>query len=69
MVDKLLTVNEVAEIMRVDTDTIYRWLNAKKVPGTKIGGSWRIRQSVLDRLLNQKEAEYEQSPDNTQPRI
>ena len=32
-----LTVAEVAELMRVSTDTVYRWINAGELPALNLG--------------------------------
>lgn len=47
---RFITVKEAAELFRVDTETIYRWLNNKVIPGFKVGGAWRIERSALDIL-------------------
>jgi excisionase family DNA binding protein len=48
--DKLLTIEEVAEILRVSTRTIVRYIEAGKLKASKIG-VWRIKQSDLDAFL------------------
>lgn len=44
-----LTPEEVAGILRVDIRTIYTWLRAGKILGTKFGGSWRIKREDIER--------------------
>ena len=44
----ILTIKEVAEYLKVTERTIYRLAAAKKIPGFKVGGMWRFRQSDLD---------------------
>ena len=51
---ELLSVNEAATFLRVDTETIYRWLNAGKLPGRKIGGIWRIPRSYINDLFKKE---------------
>ena len=51
---------EAAELLAVNLETIYRWLNSGKLPGTKIGGLWRIRRSAIERLINQSERTEEE---------
>jgi len=48
--DKLLTIEEVAEILRVSTRTIVRYIESGKLKASKIG-VWRIKQSDLDAFL------------------
>jgi len=50
--EKLLRVNEVAEILRVSQMTVIRWCNSGHLPCVKIGVSRRIRESDLDYILD-----------------
>lgn len=49
--DRLLTVNEVAELMRVSNMTIYRLIKAGDLPATRVGRSYRLRQADVDAYL------------------
>jgi excisionase family DNA binding protein len=49
--DDFLTVPEVAERLRVRTMTIYRWIEAGKLPALQVGKHYRIRVSDLESLL------------------
>jgi len=52
MMDKLYTVKEVADYLKVTETTVRRWLGTGKLKGSKIGRkSWRIREKDLDNLL------------------
>jgi excisionase family DNA binding protein len=54
--DKLLTVAEVAERLRVHPESVRRWLRAKRIRGVMMGGKrggYRIPASELARLLEQ----------------
>lgn len=35
---KLLTAQELADILRVEKDTVYRWTRAGKIPSIRLGG-------------------------------
>lgn len=48
----LVTTREAATILRVDNETVRRLLVQKKLPGIKIGGSWRIKRDDLFAILN-----------------
>jgi acetyl-CoA synthetase len=41
------TVDEVAEKLKVDAETVRRWLQDEKLKGVKMGKSWRISESAL----------------------
>jgi len=48
----LMRVDEAAAFLSVSRWTIYRWMEAGKLEGTKIGsGSVRVFKSSLDRLI------------------
>ena len=49
--DRLLTVNEVAEVMRVSNMTIYRLIKAGELAAVRVGRSYRIRQGDVDTYL------------------
>ena len=48
--DKLLTIEEVAEILRVSTRTVIRYIDSGKLKASKIG-VWRIKQSDVGVFL------------------
>jgi excisionase family DNA binding protein len=49
--DRLLTVNEVAELMRVSNMTIYRLIKAGEINAPRVGRSYRLRQRDVDAYL------------------
>ena len=52
-----MTVQEVAEYLNVDPKTVYRLVNRGKLPGFKVGGSWRFQRDDLDGwIAKQKQA-------------
>jgi len=48
MEEKYLTPEEVSQLLKVNYETVRRWLVSGKLPGAKFGDSWRIRQSDLE---------------------
>ena len=44
------TVKEVAEHLKIDERTVYRYIHAKKIKATKIGG-WRITVEDLQDFI------------------
>ena len=50
--EKLYTVQEVADYLGLSRKTIYRYLKAGKLKAKKVGAEYRITQSQLDELLN-----------------
>lgn len=55
----LLTIKEVAEILRVDPLTVNRWIQANKLKAFKIGKLWRIKEEDLKQLIEEGENNYE----------
>jgi len=51
-IKNVLTVAEVAEILRVHSTTIYRLVKRGDLPGFKLGGNWRINRASLDLWLS-----------------
>ncbi len=48
--DKLLTIREVAKILRVSERSVNRYIEAGRLKASKIG-QWRIKQSDLNEFL------------------
>ncbi|RJQ39715.1 MAG: response regulator [Dehalococcoidia bacterium] len=53
----LMTVQEVADYLRVTTKTVYRLLEKDSIPATKVGRQWRFDESSIDVWLRQQPAE------------
>ena len=52
---KLLTVNQVAEKVQVDAQTVRAWIKAGKLSGIKLpGGDWRFREEHLEAWLTRR---------------
>ncbi|GAH57601.1 unnamed protein product, partial [marine sediment metagenome] len=51
---ELLTIKDVAEILKVSQGTIRRMLDRGELKGIRIGRLWRIAQSEIDRLSHIK---------------
>lgn len=48
---RLLTVAEVAQIMRVSTMTVYRLIKAGELASVRVGKSYRIKEDDVDAYL------------------
>ena len=51
---ELMTLEEVANHLRVNEKTIYRMLNEGDIPAMKIGHLWRFKVSEIDDWLDRK---------------
>ena len=54
MSDEILTIREVAVLLKINEKTAYKLASEGKIPGFKVGGSWRFRRSDLDRWIDQQ---------------
>ena len=43
-----MTLEEVAEYLKLKPQTIYTWAQEKKIPAAKLGKEWRFRKSIID---------------------
>ncbi len=49
----IMTLEEVADYLRLKPQTIYTWAQEKKIPAAKLGKEWRFRKSLIDKWFNQ----------------
>ncbi|MCL4449406.1 MAG: helix-turn-helix domain-containing protein [Actinobacteria bacterium] len=49
--DVFLTVAEIADLLRVSNMTVYRLINANELSAIRVGKSYRLTQSDLDKYL------------------
>jgi excisionase family DNA binding protein len=52
--DGLLTVSEVADLMRVSNMTVYRLIKSGQLKALRVGKNYRIRESEVDRYLSDR---------------
>ena len=46
--DRLLTLSEAAEVLRLSTRTVREYVQRREIEGRIIGGRWRFRRADLD---------------------
>jgi excisionase family DNA binding protein len=52
--DPLLTVGEVARLMRVSNMTVYRLIKSGQLAALRVGKNYRIRRRDVDRYLAER---------------
>ena len=52
--EKLLTVEEIADYLRVQPSTIYQWTHQGYIPHIKLGSFVRFRVSQVDKWLESR---------------
>ena len=51
MTDEILTLKEVAEYLKLAEKTAYRLAAEGKLPGFKVGGSWRFKREEIEKWI------------------
>ncbi|MEN0066553.1 MAG: helix-turn-helix domain-containing protein [Myxococcota bacterium] len=51
---ELLTLREVAKLLRVGMKTAYSLVQAGELPGFKVGGQWRFRRADIDAWIDEQ---------------
>ena len=57
--DPLLTVGEVATLMRVSNMTVYRMIKSGQLAAIRVGKNYRIRRSDVERYLSERAVRIE----------
>lgn len=59
MTDEILTIREVAELLKINEKTAYKLASAGKIPGFKVGGSWRFERQEIANWIKRKVEEQQ----------
>lgn len=51
MAEDLMTSHELADYLKVDLRTVYRYIKQGHIPKVKVGGRWRFRRSDIEGWL------------------
>jgi excisionase family DNA binding protein len=57
MNDKILTIKQLANYLKLAKKTIYRLAANKKLTGFKVGGIWRFRKIEVDKWIDHQAQE------------
>jgi excisionase family DNA binding protein len=52
---RVLTLEEVADFLRVHPPTVYRLLRKAQIPAFKVGSDWRFHQESVERWVKELE--------------
>jgi excisionase family DNA binding protein len=55
--DEILTIREVAEYFKLSPTTIWRWCSEGRLPAFKVGRSWRIHRSEVEKIVEHNSAQ------------
>lgn len=51
---RLMDLDELADYLRLQKQTIYNWLHQGKISGIKVGGVWRFDRREVDAWLQSR---------------
>lgn len=54
MQDEIITIEEVAQYLRVSDRTVYDWAQKGEIPAGKIGTVWRFKKDEIERWVNDR---------------
>ena len=54
--DRWLSVQEIAHYLGISKETVYRWIEAKKIPAHKIGKQWKFKTIEVDHWVTSGKA-------------
>ena len=56
MADEILTLKEVAQYLKLAEKTAYRLAAEGRLPGFKVGGSWRFKREDIEHWIVEQKA-------------
>lgn len=63
MAEEILTLKEVAVYLKLAEKTAYKLAAEGKLPGFKVGGSWRFKQTDIERWIEEKKTSSKDNND------
>jgi excisionase family DNA binding protein len=54
--ERWLSVDEIATHMGVNPDTVYKWIERRRLPAHKMGRLWKFKASEVDEWVRQGKA-------------
>jgi len=51
---RLIDIDELANYLKLQKQTLYNWLHQGKISGIKVGGVWRFDQKEIDNWLKSR---------------
>ena len=57
MASDIMTIKEVAAYLKLKEKTAYRLVAEGKIPGVKVGGSWRFKKTDIEAWIEIKKSD------------
>lgn len=67
--ERWLSVEEIGAHLGVSKETIYRWLEKKKMPAHRVGRLWKFKASEVDEWVKDGGAEAEDTLANNTKKV
>jgi excisionase family DNA binding protein len=61
MSDPILTLPEVAVLLKVAEKTVYTMARGGQIPAFKVRGQWRFRRDDIDRWIDEQKASVKEN--------
>jgi len=52
--ESIMTIEEVADYLKIPKSTVYKLAQEGKIPCQKVGRHWRFRHETIDQWLDEK---------------
>jgi len=62
--DRWISVEEIAAYLGVKRDTVYKWIDRRKMPAHKVGRLWKFRKDEVDQWIHSGGASRDNSGEN-----
>ncbi|MDP3730674.1 MAG: polymer-forming cytoskeletal protein [Candidatus Omnitrophota bacterium] len=53
LTDNIMTPDDLAKYLEIETNLVHEWANSGKLPGTKNGDAWRFERAKIDEWVAQ----------------
>lgn len=57
----VLTIEELANYLKIPKSTLYKLVREGKVPSQKVGRHWRFRKKAIDRWLENRRSDDDET--------
>ncbi len=64
--ERWLSLDEIANYLGIKRDTVYKWIDRRKMPAHKVGSLWKFKRDEVDEWVRSGEAGN--STDDRKPR-
>jgi len=61
--DDILTIDTLAEYLKISKSTLYKLVQNGRLPGQKVGKRWRFHKGAIDDWLRQHPERTESKPE------